>query len=218
MRYKAIIFDLDGTLLDTISDLTNSMNSVLEVYGYQPFTEKDYMMFVGEGADKLVERVLQARSISSSRFDEIKQMYLMKYLITQHDMTKPYEGVMDVIQYGLDHQLHLGVLSNKPHQDTLRVIDYFFPENPFDIVYGKKTGYEPKPDIRALNEMIDIWGLDRSMVLYVGDTYTDMMTAKNGHLDSVGCLWGFRDEVELKAGEAKYIIQHPHEIIEILEG
>jgi phosphoglycolate phosphatase len=217
MKYKALIFDLDGTLLNSIEDIKDSCNEALNYYGLKSFEINDYKLFVGDGVDMLIKRVLSHRHQDETLFIDIKTRYLKNYTSLQHHHTAPYKGIIDLLEYAKMHQINCYVLSNKPHIDTLSVINYFFPKDTFNEIVGKKDGYLPKPDPTMLLELIRNIPFKSSEILYIGDTYTDMMTAQNGHLTSVGVLWGFRDEDELKKGNATFIVKTPNEIISLLK-
>jgi len=214
---KAVIFDLDGTLLNTIEDITDSMNASLLQQGLQPYTVEDYKYFVGDGVDNLVKKLMKNRPGDEKVHALIKAGYMAEYAKRQHDLTKPYPGIMTLLKSLNEQGIFVNVLSNKPDPDTQSVIQFYFPKIRFTHVCGKKPGYEVKPDPRSVLEMVDQMHLSKAEVLYVGDTYTDMMTAKNAGLTSVGVLWGFRKVEELMQGDAQYIIKHPKEILTILK-
>jgi len=215
--FKAVIFDLDGTLLNTIEDITDSMNASLREQGLEPYTVEDYKYFVGDGVDNLVKKLMKNRLGDDKVHALVRAGYMAEYAQRQHDKTKPYPGIMALLKRLNEQSVLVNVLSNKPDPDTQTVIKYYFPQIRFANVCGKKPGYEVKPDPRSVLEMIDQMHLSKAEVLYVGDTYTDMMTAKNAGLTSVGVLWGFRKVDELMQGDAHYIIKHPKEILAILK-
>lgn len=211
---RAVVFDLDGTLLDTIDDLADSCNLALGESGLKGYSVADYKYFVGDGVDELIRRVLVSQNADvETFFASVKARYLSLYGTKQRDKTRPYPGIPELLSGLVSLGVVPCVLSNKPDPDTQRVIAHFFPGVPFGLVYGKKPGYGVKPDPRALNEMIGLLGFTRSEILYAGDTYTDMMTAKNAGLSSVGVLWGFRTEEELLRGGAGRLAARPEEIL-----
>ncbi len=217
MSIKAVIFDLDGTLLDTIADIANSMNEALLQLGLKSFTVEDYKIFVGRGVDNLVTSVLEEQSADKSLFSSVKHLYLANYLVKQNELTKPYSGIVTLLEVLKERKILVSVLSNKPDPDTKSVIQYYFGDYPFFEVMGKREGYEVKPHPASVNEIIRASGFLHSEILYVGDTRTDMETAVNAHLIPVGVLWGFRKKDELLQSGAEYIISHPSELIDIIE-
>ncbi len=217
MSIKAVIFDLDGTLLDTIDDITNSMNEALQSMNLSTFTIEDYKIFVGLGVDHLVHEVLNAQNADEVIFEDLKRKYLTNYLMKQNDETKPYSGILTMLEALKEKNINVCVLSNKPDIDTQLVIKYYFKDYPFFSVMGKRPGFEVKPNPSSVNEMIALLQVNTSEVLYVGDTSTDMETAVNALLTPVGVLWGFRQKEELLLSGAEYIIRHPSELLEVIE-
>jgi len=213
---KALIFDLDGTLLNTIDDITKCANLALEQLGLDTYDVSRYKLFVGNGVNELIERCLKNQNASMDYFDSLKKIYLDNYLLYGTEQTKPYEGILSLLDYAKEKGLFLGVMSNKPHRDTLAVIDYYFGLSRFTKVYGKLAGYEPKPNPQKLNELIEELNVSKDEILYFGDTLVDMQTATNAGLKKVAVLWGFRGIEELKMGNPDYIISTPEEVKNLL--
>ena len=217
MNYKAIIFDLDGTLLNSLTDIADSVNLVLKKYDLPVHSIEDYKLFIGNGIEKLVERALPS-DISKSDFDkyltEIKSVY-EKNQITK---TKPYDGIIEMLKTLNDKGVSINILSNKPIDFTKMVVEHFLGNIKFDNVLGAREGIPKKPNPQAVFEIIDNLKLNKEEVLYVGDTGTDMQTAENAGLKSVGVLWGFRGLEELMENNADYIIEETSKIIEIIEA
>ncbi len=218
MRYKAVIFDLDGTLLDTIKDIADSFNHVLEKHNYATFAEEDYKYFVGMGIDILVQKIIAASNLPATDFEVLKKEYYNTYNANQANNTKPYHGITSLLKQLNDKNISINVLSNKPHSQALSVVKHYFPDIKFEYIYGKKTDFPIKPDPKSVNEIIGSLKLEHSEILYIGDTVTDMETAKNAGLTSVGVLWGFRKEAELVSAGADFIVEEPMQILGILEG
>ncbi|MBU0996877.1 MAG: HAD family hydrolase [Firmicutes bacterium] len=216
-KIKVLIFDLDGTLLDTIEDIKISCNNSLIQHGLKPYDTKEYKIMVGDGVDKLIDRCLKNQNADRALFQSVKKEYLDFYRVHQFDNTIPYDGIVELLEYAKDHQIECHVLSNKPHSDTVKVISHIFGEHLFSSVTGKKEGYLPKPDPQMLLEILNKISVNnQDEILYIGDTLTDMLTAKNAGLNKVGVLWGFRDLEEIKSGNPEMIVNHPSEIISLL--
>ncbi|MBN2540154.1 MAG: HAD family hydrolase [Bacilli bacterium] len=216
--YKAVIFDLDGTLLDTIEDISDSVNQALVSLGYPTFEISDYKYFVGRGVDELITSVIETGEMNPDDFYAIKTGYLQEYGIRKSKKTKPYPGVLSLLENLKQMNIKLCILSNKPHYQTEEVVQTYFQTIHFDIVFGKKPEYQIKPDPSSAKAIQTALNLSDNEILYVGDTDTDMQTAINANYDSVGVLWGFRTESELIASKATYIIKDPSELIAIIEG
>lgn len=218
MKYKAIIFDLDGTLLNTIEDIADSFNAVLETLNYQTYDYEAYKYFVGKGIDNLIEQILIAGKLDHAEFDNLKAGYMKEYALRQRNKTRPYPGIMDLFSDLKQIDFSVNVLSNKPHFQTVDVVKYYFDDYPFTQVYGKKPEFRIKPYPESALDLLSKLGLKSEDILYVGDTKTDIETAINAGFDSVGVLWGFRTEKELREAGAKYIVRKPNEIYQIIVG
>lgn len=215
--YKAIIFDLDGTLLNTIDDICDSLNIALIENGFLSYTVEETKTFVGSGVRIMVERALHG--IEHQKEDEINVLngYLREYTKRQAIKTKPYNGVIDVIKELKNKGLMIGLLSNKPHIDTLKVVDNYFGLELFDIVLGQRDGVPIKPHPDALFEIINGFKLDKKECLFVGDSDVDMQTAINAVVDKVAVLWGFRTKEIIAKYHPNYFIKYPFELIKIVE-
>ncbi|HAQ55791.1 MAG TPA: hypothetical protein DCR44_00025 [Acholeplasmatales bacterium] len=214
---KAVIFDLDGTLLDTIEDIADSMNRALFYFGLKSYDVAAYKRFVGRGVDHLVDAVLDGTGMTGKTWNAVRRMYLKTYAEWQRRKTRPYPGIVETVAALNAAGIACNVLSNKPDVDTNAVIEHYFAPDTFVHVVGQKPGYPVKPDPRSANEIISALGLATDEILYVGDTGTDMETAKNAGLVSVGVLWGFRDASELRESGAVHIIARPAELINLIE-
>lgn len=214
---KAVIFDLDGTLLNTIEDIAYISNTVLENNGYDKLPEKNYNHYVGKGLDHLLKKIMEASNMPKYLFDDIKLEYYQIYNKNAHKNTKIYPGINELLTKLKQKNISINVLSNKQHQQTTEVINHFFDNDTFDIVYGKQDNIKAKPDPTLARKLIKKLKLKTSEILYVGDTLTDMRLALNAGLTSVGVLWGFRDEMELVNAKASYIVKEPLEILKLIE-
>lgn len=213
---KAVIFDLDGTLLDTIQDIANTCNKLLEKRSYPALPLKDYKIYVGKGVKHLMIKVMEALNIPKYLLNDLLRDYYEIYKDESSKTTKVYEGINDLLKELIIQDIKVCVLSNKPHEQVIDLMPKYFKEDLFSIVYGKHHGIEAKPNPTLLRKMIKTLRLKKTEVLYVGDTKTDMETALNAGVQSVGVLWGFRDEMELVQARASYIVKEPSEILEII--
>lgn len=216
MRYKAVLFDLDGTLLNSLEDLADSTNAVLARRGFACHELEKYKYFVGDGMYNLLRRALPAEQQDDAF---IKQCVVeMKEEYSRHwgDKTKPYPGVIELLQSLREKGLKMAVLSNKPHEFTQVVIEKYFPGH-FDLAYGERTGIPRKPDPQGALDIAEAMQLAPAEFLYLGDTNTDMRTAVAAGMYAVGVLWGFRPAEEILAAGAKVLIQHPSELLKMLE-
>ena len=217
MKYKAIIFDLDGTLLNSLVDIADSVNIVLKKYNLPTHPIDDYKLMVGKGIKSLVEEALP-NNVNQSDFDKYFAEVTQVYENNQINKTQPYSGIIDMLKALEDNGTIINILSNKPIDFTKMVVSHFLGEINFKYVIGARKGVPQKPNPISVFEIIEGLELDKSEVLYVGDTGTDMKTAENAGLSSVGVLWGFRGLEELMENGAEYIIEEPSKIVSIVEG
>lgn len=213
MKVKGLIFDLDGTLLDTLHDLAHAANKTLEYFGFPTHPKDAYRYFVGNGLRILAQRVLP----ESARESEDVEKYMGKlseiYRTNWNANSTPYPGIPEMIQSLSDNGLKLAVLSNKPHVFTILCVDTFFPGHPFTLVFGKREGVARKPDPAGALEIAEKMGLSVDEILYVGDTKTDMLTGNNAGMKTIGVDWGFRDRKELADNKAWKIVSTPQEVL-----
>ena len=208
MKYKGVIFDADGTLLDSLEDLANSTNAVLERHSFPCHALEKYKYFVGDGMYSLLSRVLPCEQRTE---DLIKQCVIeMKeeYSKCWADKTKAYQEIPELLEALMSKGLKLAVLSNKPDEFIKIVIDKFFPEK-FVLAAGERADVPKKPDPTGALVIAEALGIDPQEFLYLGDTNTDMETAVAAGMYPVGVLWGFRPAEELLASGAKVLIKKP---------
>ena len=212
---NSIIFDLDGTLLNTIEDLANACNYALTTLGYKTHEVEKYKTFVGNGRYKLVERMLPEDNRSVENIEKALELFDSYYEKHMIDMTKPYDGIMEMLDCLISKSINIAVVSNKPHEFTTEVVKNYFGDR-FEVVYGHKKNTKEKPDPWAVLEVIDEFKVNKDECLYVGDSEIDINTAKNAGVKSVGVEWGFRGKGELESAGANYIVNMPEQILEIL--
>lgn len=212
---KAVIFDLDGTLLNTIDDIADSMNSILKRYGLPLHTVPEYKYFVGDGMANLVRRSAPGAEAAGYPWSRLETEYNAEYLLRQADKTRPYDGIPELLTALNGRGVKIAVLSNKPHDATLRIIARYFPDIHFDAIIGQRPGYPVKPDPGGALEILGIMGEPPDETLYVGDTGTDMRTAKAAGLQAAGVLWGFREKDELAENGAGLFIRRPLDLLDL---
>lgn len=215
---KACIFDLDGTLADTLESIACAGNRALEVVGYEPLPKDNYKYYAGDGAKTLVERVLfDAGDKELFKLDEAFEIYSNFFKADCTYKVTVFDGIYDVIQKLKAKGIKVTVLSNKPHERTLDVIKKLFGDDVFDVVWGQKDSIPKKPDPTSALMTAKTLGVEPKECLYIGDTDVDMQTGNSAGMVTVGVLWGFRDREELEKHGAHYIIGHPSEIYDLAE-
>ena len=210
----AIIFDLDGTLLDTLASLANSFNRSLDKMGLPTQQVTDYRYFIGDGLRNCVIGCLGdlATDEHIERLTEIQQD---DYRETWRDDAAPYPGIESLLETLDQTNVPMAVLSNKPHEFVLQIMDHFFPSTRFHPVMGHQPGYAHKPDPTTALLIASELSIAPAQITFVGDTRADIETAVNAAMYPVGVLWGFRERDELEAAGAKDIIESPHELLSL---
>ena len=212
---KTVIFDLDGTLLDSIEDIASSMNKVLESLQLPTHKIEDYKYFVGGGVDILVENALSNQS-KEIKYEVIKR-FKIEYDGKLHSKTLPYDGIYELLDELKKLDINLAVLSNKPHEFTVSYVNHFFKNYDFKEVHGQKKDVPKKPDPKAALDIVKCLDSSCENTYFIGDTKIDMQTAKNANMTAIGVLWGFRDEKELRDFGADFIVSNPLEILKIIK-
>ena len=214
--FQAIIFDLDGTLLDTLQDLADSMNATLSHFGFPTHELDNYRYFVGDGMEKLVQRSVPNSVKNDSRLiSRCLEMMRKTYELNWKVMTRPYPGVPDLLDALSRRGLKMAVFSNKPDDFTRKAVDGLLPAWHFQAVVGAHPPVPLKPDPFSALEIAKRLKLEPARFVYLGDTATDMKTANAAGMFAVGALWGFRDAAELIAGGASKLIGKPAELLEL---
>lgn len=215
MKTKAVIFDLDGTLIDSLEDIALSMNDVLKEFNLPTHPLSAYNHFVGDGALYLVQRAVPKNS-SEELIDTILIRYKEVYDRAIHHSTKPYDGIYELLTQLQTLPLKLGILSNKPHEFTLKYAQNLFNEFNFSEIHGQKEDVPKKPHPQGAFNIANAFNLESNEIFYVGDTPTDMFTAHNANMKSIGVLWGFRTKEELVEAKANFLAKEPLDILKII--
>ncbi len=214
--YQAIIFDLDGTLLNTIPDLETAGNRTLTTLGLPTRTTAEFQSMVGNGIPKLVERMLPHDTDDSHLYHVALSDFLAYYEKHSDDQTRPYDGILELLTTLRAWGYELGVLTNKEDSLAQDVVQSFFP-NLFTIIHGAREGVASKPDPVGLYNICEHLQLKKSQVLYVGDSEVDMHTAKNAQVDCCTVLWGYRTLEQLQVIGASAFIEEPHQLLSLLQ-
>lgn len=216
---RACIFDLDGTLIDSLDDLADAANASLQEAGFAAHPVDAYRDFVGNGIETLIRRALPADAaerLDPLRIQAIVQHMSHIYARHWHAKTRCYEGIAELVEGLRAKGLPLAVLSNKPHVFTCEIIEHFFPSQPFEHVYGARAHVPNKPDPSGALDVAAQWGLQPAQVLFVGDSNVDMDTARRAAMPAVGVCWGFRSREELLGAGAAALVEQPADIARLL--
>ncbi|RUA23558.1 MAG: HAD family hydrolase [Bacteroidetes bacterium] len=214
---KAIIFDLDGTLLDTLTDIMESVNKVLEKHHFPTHDLDAYKYFIGSGIGVLTQKAFP-QDISQADFELYLGEVMTEYESRQTLKTKPYPGIVAMLEKLNDMGIKISILSNKPDEFAKPTVAHFFPNIKFEVVFGSRKNVNRKPAPDAVFEILEILNLEKSECFFVGDTSTDIRTGVNAGLETIGVKWGFRTEEELRNAGATHIIDTSNEIFQLLES
>lgn len=218
MKYKAVLFDLDGTLLDTLDDITDSMNSVLSKDSFPLHTKEVFETFVGDGEAKLVERALPEGKKDAESVEKYLKLYREVYNENCTVKTAPFPGIPELISELRKQGVKLTVLSNKLHSLTNKTITHYFNPSDFTLIWGKQDAYPKKPDPASAKAQISELNISPEEFLYLGDSEIDMQTAKGAGMFAVGATWGFRPESVLRDHGADLIVHKPEEVLKVIHG
>lgn len=212
---KAVLFDLDGTLANSIEDLADSTEKALEKLGFPGHTLAEYKYFVGDGIPKLIERALPESVRDEKTLNTCLELFMEDYRVHYHDKTKAYDGVREMLADLKKSGLKLAIISNKAQEMAEKVVTNLFGDI-FDFVAGKREGYKTKPDPALTLLVIHSLGVAPAECILAGDSGMDMAAAVNAGALPVGVLWGFRTAEELQKNGAKYLFSAPAEITELI--
>lgn len=212
MPGRAVIFDLDGTLLDTLDDIASAANRVLAASGYPVHDRESYRQFIGDGSKLLMTRALPPAERSAEQIQASLQAFFDDYRHNWHRQTKPYDGILDLLQGLQARRIGMAVVSNKPHHFTVLSIDYYFSHVRFYSVLGQRQGVPIKPDPQQALAAASAMGVVPGECIFLGDSAVDMETALRAGMHPAGAAWGFRSQQELLKAGAPQVIEHPREM------
>ena len=217
MSYQAVMFDLDGTLADTLTDLVEAGNDLRAAFGHEPLPAETYRYLVGHGAPFLARRALDLAE-NDPRLDAATQHFRTHLLEHGHKHTKPYPGIAEMLDALVSRGVKLAVLSNKPHDPTVDVVQRVFADWPFVDVRGHRPEAPPKPEPTVALEIAALTGIAPEHWCFVGDSGVDMQTGVNSGICPIGVTWGFREVAELREGGARHLIDEPGQLLELLDS
>ena len=213
---KLVIFDLDGTLLDTIADLAGATNYALAQFGYPTHDTDAIRTFVGNGINKLLERALPANEQTEENVMRMRAHFVPYYDAHNADLSSPYPGIEVLLQRLQDNGIEIAVASNKYQEATTKLVKHYFPTIQFAEVLGQRENIPVKPHPTIVFDILNKTGIDKKDVLYVGDSGVDMQTAQNAEVDAIGVTWGFRSRTELETFHPLGIIDKAEELMDYI--
>ena len=213
---KLVIFDLDGTLLNTIYDLAQSTNFALAENGFPTHEVAEYNYFVGNGINKLFERALPEGERTEANIARIREKFLIHYDLHNADKSRPYEGIPELLETLDKRGILLAVASNKYQAATQKLVAHFFPQIHFAAIFGQSEGVPTKPNPQIVEDILGITNIGINETLYVGDSGVDMQTALNSKVEACGVTWGFRPIEELEQFHPAHIVHTPEEILKLI--
>ena len=213
---KAVLFDLDGTLVNSLADLANSVNFALSKHSFPTHPIEKYKYFVGDGMVKLIERAIPENLSDENAFQIVFEDFMSHYRKHFMDKTLPYDAIEALLKALKEMGMKTAVVSNKLHEMTLQVVENLLDFD-FDYITGKRDGFPTKPDPRLTEIVMQSLNVTACECVFIGDSGMDMSVAKNVNCKGVGVLWGFRTEEELRRNGADYIVSNPNEILDIIK-
>lgn len=218
MYFKAAIFDLDGTVLDTLKDIQSAVNDTMRKNGFPTRNLEEVRLAVGTGMRELTRKSLPA---AQQKNDELIDACFVQtreyYLAHWNAETRPYDGICELLSFLKENGISASILSNKPDAATQRMVPYFFGDTAFTYIYGERADVPRKPDPTLALALARDLGVLPENILFVGDSSYDMLTAKNAGMFAAGVLWGFRDEQDLREAGADFIAHTPQDLIELIK-
>lgn len=212
MNKKLVTFDLDGTLLDTIADLTSATNAALTAFGFPNHSEARIRSFVGNGISKLLERALPPQERNEENISCLRSVFFPYYDAHNAELSKPYPGVTDMLMLLQNNGIKLAVASNKYQKATEKLVSHYFPDITFLCVLGQRTNVPIKPNPQIIYDIMSVANVTPEEVLYVGDSGVDMLTGQNAGIDTIAVSWGFRQRTELETYNPLAIIDEAKDV------
>lgn len=216
MKYVAVIFDLDGTLVNSLEDLADSANEALSIHGFRTHPIAAYKKFIGNGVGQLIKNAAPS-STSDTIIEKVLADYRLIYNKNYINKTKPYENILELLGILKQLNIKMAVCSNKPHEPTNKIVQEVLGQEYFEVVFGEREGIPRKPDPAALLEAAGIMGVSPEKVIYLGDSGGDMVSASNAGMYAAGALWGFREREELEEAGAHVLFTEPLELADFIK-
>lgn len=217
MNYKAVVFDLDGTLINSVDDLGSAVNRTLQANNLPTHELGEYNKFIGDGAEMMVKRALPEDKRDEETVKKCLKQFLDDYFENYTVHTKPYPGISSLLDALEKKNIKFAVLTNKPNAVSQKIVEELFPDRHFELVVGQKEGLARKPDPSGALLISKTLRIKPEDIVYLGDSGVDMQTAKSAGMLPVGVLWGFRDFDELKSNGADILIDKPTDILKLVE-
>ena len=215
-HYQAVLFDLDGTLLDTLADIAGAVNRALEKNGFSGHPVDVCRSFVGDGARTLISRALPKGFATDDTIERCLADFRQEYARNWHLTTRPYPRIPELLHQLSGRGVRFSVLSNKPHEFTVKCVEKFLPAWPFELVFGQRENVPLKPDPSGALEIARLMDVRPADCLFVGDSPVDMRTAANAGMDAVGVSWGFTERKDLAVHHPGVIVSEPLEILDLM--
>lgn len=215
-KYKIVVFDLDGTLVNSLTDLANAVNKGLEKVGLPTHSVDAYKKFIGNGREMLIRRAMGKVGENAELFNIVHSTFDDEYKVHCNDNTSSYDGCEELLKKLNNADIKIGVLSNKPDEFVGDILKKVYPEIKFDLAWGNKKEFPPKPDKTSLHKMLEIADASTAECLYVGDSNVDVFTAQNAGVDMLGVEWGFREKAELIEAGAPVVVDTAEKIWEYI--
>lgn len=212
-----VIFDLDGTLVNSLDDLADSVNTVLARHGYPGHGIEEYRRFVGNGTLKLIERALPADQLEEDIIKTVHSEFSELYSANCLNKTAPYDGIAQVVEIIRAKNIKTAVASNKTDAFAKKIVTELFGEGMFDMVIGQTDVFPKKPEPDVIFHIMDKLGARPEKTIYVGDSDVDVLTGHNAGLPVCGCCWGFRKREELEKAGADYLLETSYDLVKIID-